>query len=101
MNLVDDVYTIFSFRRWVLDLFPDLTDIFDAVVGCGIDLHYIQGCSGQDLFTARTFPAGTSVHRMFAVHRPGQDLRHRCLTCSAGSAEQICVADSAGADLIL
>ena len=67
MNLVDDVYTIFSFRRWVLDLFPDLTDIFDAVVGCGIDLHYIQGCSGQDLFTARTFPAGTSVHRMFAA----------------------------------
>ena len=53
MNLVDDVYTIFSFRRWVLDLFPDLTDIFDAVVGCGIDLHYIPGCSGPDLFTAR------------------------------------------------
>ena len=64
MNLVDDVYTIFSFRRWVLDLFPDLTDIFDAVVGCGIDLHYIQGCSGQDLFTARTF---TARARIFAT----------------------------------
>ena len=32
MNLVDDVYTIFSFRRRVLDLFPDLTDI--PLPGC-------------------------------------------------------------------
>ena len=41
MNLVDDVYTIFSFRRRVLDLFPDLTDILNAVVGRSIDLYHI------------------------------------------------------------
>ena len=41
MNLIDDVYAIFSLRRRVLDLLTDLTDVLNAIVGRSIDLHHV------------------------------------------------------------
>ena len=41
MNLINNINPVFSFRRGILDLVPDLTDILDAVVGSGVDLHHV------------------------------------------------------------
>ena len=41
--LIDDIDSVFSFCRRILHLFPDITDIFHAIIGSRIDLHYVHG----------------------------------------------------------
>ena len=101
MHLVDDVDAVPAFCRRILHLFPDITDIFHAVVGRGIDLDHIERCAGSDIFTGLTLPAGTSVHRVFTVDCSGKYLRDTGFSCSSGSAKQIRMADTAGCDLVL
>ena len=101
MNLVDDVYTIFSFRRWVLDLFPDLTNILNAVVGRSIDLNDVHGSTGCNIFAHGTFPTGTSVYRMLAIDCLCKNFRYACLSCPSCPAEEIGMTDTSRHDLIL
>ena len=101
MNLVDDVNPVFSLCRRVLDLFPDLPDIFHAVVGSGVDLHHVQGSAFQNRPAGRTLIARTPVLWMFTVDSPCKDFRDTGLTCSAGAAEQVSMSDSLGYYLIL
>ena len=41
MHLVDDIDPVSAFGGRVLDLLPDLPDIFHAVVGGRVDLHHV------------------------------------------------------------
>ena len=100
MHLVDDVNLVFPLCRTVGYLLADLTDIVNTIVGCGINLDHIHSGSCLDGLAHVTFIAGTAIYRMFAVYCLRQDLRNRSLTGTSGSAEQICVSDTVGLDLV-
>ena len=100
MHLVYDIDFIFSFGRPVLHFFPDLADVIHTIVGCRVNLDHIHGTSSCDCTTAWAFPAGTAIHRMFAVDRLCKDLGDCCLTCSPGSTKQIGMSDAVCLDLI-
>ena len=101
MHLVDDVHFVLSLRGTIRYLFPDLTDIVHAVIGRRVDLDHIHRRSHRDRTAHRALAAWTSVHRMLAVDRLCKYFRYRCLSCSACSAEQICMPDTVRFDLIL
>ena len=101
MHLIDDVHFVLSLRGTVRYLFPDLTDIVHAVVGRRVDLDHIHRRSRRDRTAHRALAAWASVHRMLAVDRLCKYFRYRCLSCSACSAEQICMPDTVRFDLIL
>jgi len=44
--------------------------------------------------------AGIAIYRVFTVHRPGENLRHGCLTGTSGTAKQVGMSDSVCFDLI-
>ena len=95
MHFVDDVDPVFPFRRLIADFFADLPNIVDTIVRRSVDLYHIDRIPGKDRAADVTFIARASVDRMLAVDRTRKDLRHRCLTRSARSAEKISVADPA------
>ena len=65
MNLVYDIYLVFSLSRWVGNLFTDLSYVVDTIVGCRIYLYNIQGRSISYCTAACTLITRTSVNRMF------------------------------------
>ena len=99
--LVDDIDLVPPLRRTVCDLFPDLTDIVHAVIGRRVDLDHIHGSPRCDRSAHLTFPARASIDRMLAVYRLRKYLRHRRLSRSSCSAEQISMPDTVCLDLIL
>ena len=101
MHLVNDIDLKSALRRRVRYLLHNLTDIVHAVIGCGIDLDHIHAGTRRNGLTARTFPAGTSLHGMLTVHRPRKDLGDRSLTCASRSTEEIGVPDTIRLYLIL
>ena len=100
MHFVDDIGAHLQRCRRIVHLFADLADVVHTVVGSRVNFYDIGGSSGLDSLTGRAGVAGTSVHRMFAVDCLCQNLRHRSLTCPAGSAEQVSMADTSGFHLI-
>ena len=101
MHLVDNVDLVPSLCRAVRHLLTDFSDIIDTVVGRCVDLDHIHGSTCCNRSARLTFPAGTSVHRMFAVHGFRKYLRHRCFPGSSGSAEKIRMSDTVCLDLVL
>ena len=99
-EISDDVDFVFTFCGAVGNFLSDLSNVIYTVVGCSINLDHVHGCSRRNGFAHGTFPAGASVHRMLTVHCFRKDLCHRCLSGSAGSAEQIGMSDSIRFDLI-
>ena len=100
MNLIDDIDPVRALGRRILNLFANLTNILNPIVGCCINLYHVHGTSRRDGFAGRAFIAGASICRVLAVNRLGKDLRNGGLTGSTGSAEQIGMSDTAGIDLI-
>ncbi len=94
MDLVDDIDPVTALGRGILDLLADLADILDAVIGRGVDLHYVQRSAGGDVLAGAAFAAGTSVHRSLAVDGPGEYLGDAGLAGAAGPAEQIGMSDA-------
>ena len=101
VNLVDNIDLVLAFRRRIRHLFPDFPDVVHTVIGRRVDLDHIHGRTCGDRTAGRAFSARIPVHRMFAVHRPGKDLRDSRLSGSSGSAEQIGMPDAVSADLVL
>ena len=94
MHFINDVHLVSALRRRVLHLVPNLADIIHTVVGGRINLDDIHRCLTLNCPAHGTLAAGTPVHRMLTVHRPGKYLRHRCLSRSPGTAEQIGMSDA-------
>ena len=51
VNFVNDIYLIKAVRRHVFDIFPQLPDLIDAVIGCAIDFKNVYCIPGGDFFT--------------------------------------------------
>ena len=101
MHLVDDVDLVFSLRRRIGYLVDDLTDIVHTVVGSRIDLNNIHAGSRRNRLTNTAFPTGAVLCGVFAVHCFRKNLRHRSLTGTSRSGEQIRMADPVRPQLIL
>ena len=100
MHLIDDIDPVRAFRRRILDLFPDLTDILHTVVGCRVDLYYIHGASGCDCLAGCAFIARTSVHWMLTVYCLCKNLCNGSFAGSPCSAKQISMADTPAGNLV-
>ena len=101
MHLVDDIHFIFSFRRTIRHLFPNLTDIVNTIVRSSIYLDHIHRSTGTDCFTAVAHTTGASIYRMLTVYRLCKYLRNRCLTGPPRSTKEIRMSDSVCFYLIL
>jgi hypothetical protein len=87
MNLIDNVYFVFSFGRTVFHFLTDLTDIVHAIVGRRIDLDHIHGTARRNRFTGRTFPTRAAIHRMLTVDCFCKNFCDRRFTGSSCSAK--------------
>ena len=100
MYLIDNVHLKTALRGPVSHFLTDFTDIVHTVVGGRVDLNDIHGSPCLNGPTGRTFVAGTSIHRMLTIDRFCQNLCHRSLTGTPGTAEKIGVAKAVCAHLI-
>ncbi len=76
--------------------FAQVPRIIDAPVGCGVDLHDIQGrAAGPDPLAGLALPARLAVRAAVgAVQSHGQHARHGGLAHAARSGEQVGVGDT-------
>ena len=95
MNLINNINPVFSLRGRILNLLPDIPDIFHAVIGRRVDLHHIHGRSFRNRPADGTLPAWASICRIFTVYCSGKNLGYTGLSGAARSAEQIRMADAA------
>lgn len=90
MDLVDDVYLIFSLGRVELRFFDELADILDSGIACGINLEDIHEFLVLHRQTARTGEAGITIFlQIHAIDGLRQYAGHGCLPGSSHSVEQI------------
>ena len=101
MNLINNIYFIFTFCRAVRNLFSDLTYIIHTIVGCSIDLDHIHCSSCLDCLAHGTFITGAAIYGMLTVDCLRQNFGYCCFTGSSGTAEQIGMSDSVRFYLIL
>ena len=92
VDLVHDVYAVFYLGRGVDGLVPQGADVVHAVVGGGVQLQHIQETSVVNAQTGGTLITGVTVYRMLAVDSLGQDLGAGGLTGTAGTGEEVGVA---------
>ena len=100
MNLINNIYFIFTFCRAVRNLFSDLTYIIHTIVRCSIDLDHIHCSSCLDCLTHGTFITGAAIYGMLTVDCLRQNFGYCCFTGSSGAAKQIRMADTVMLNLI-
>ena len=74
MNLIYDIYLIFTLRGGVLDLIADIPDVVNTVVGCGIDFIDIQGILRIDGTAGGAVITWIPIDRVLTVDRFGIEL---------------------------
>ena len=71
MNLIDDIYLIFTLCGRVLNLLADIPDMVDTIIGSSIDLIDVQGILRIDGTAGGTGITGIAVDRVLTVDRFG------------------------------
>lgn len=61
MHLIDDVHALFEHRRGIDDLFPQVTDVFHAVVARRVDFQHVGRAARVDGAAAFAAVAGVAV----------------------------------------
>ena len=88
MHFIDHIYLVARVRWNHSNIVANLTDIFDAVIGCTINFNHIHMRTSCDGLTVRTGAAGI---------RRGH--RSRCaIQCFRHDTGRCCLPDSTGAD---
>ena len=101
MYLINDVDLVAPFRRRVFDLSDQLPHLFDAAVGCRVDLDHIHRIARSDRRTGRALSAGAAILcRMLTVDGSGKNPRHRRLSRAARAGKQIRVPDTVCMQLV-
>ena len=101
VHLIHNIHPLAHCRRGVYRLVPQGAHLVHAVIGGGVQLQHIQDGAALNAQAGRTLVAGIAVHRVFTVHRPGQDLGAGGLSRSPGAGKQVGVAQPAGGHLAL
>ena len=89
MHLVHDVHALADGRRRVSRLVPEGTDLVHPVVGGGVQFQHIQDGAVFNALAGRADVARVAIHRILAVHRPGQDFGAGGLPGPPGAGEQV------------
>ena len=100
MDLVYDIYLIFTFRGRIFYFFTYFSDIVDTVVGCGVYFDYVYAsaliCRPAEL----TFVTWLSVVGIKTVYGLGKYFRRRSFSCSPCAAKKVCVRNTSAFYLI-
>ena len=89
VNLVYDIHLIAAHRRGKVDLIPKIPYLIHPIVAGGVDLQNIGGKSLVPHGANGTGPAGLPVHRVKAIHGPGQYFGGAGFAGASRAAEQI------------
>jgi hypothetical protein len=96
MAFIDDENLELGRRGLELNRFDDRLDVFDLVVGGGVELGHVERTSRRDLETVDALAAGLDAVGARAVERLGEYARHRGLADAARADEQIGIGDAIG-----
>jgi hypothetical protein len=100
MDFVNNVNLEPTMAGHIFDIFPKLTDLINAPIGCAINFKHVQ-CNAFGNFLARL--ADTTWRRsgtMLTVHGLGRNSCHRRLTNTPGASKQKGMDDSIRPDSI-
>ena len=75
MDFVDDIDFVVSFDWGVPDLFDEVTDLVDAIIGGGVDLNDVWVGAVSDFLAVLAFIA-LMAKTLFAVKGFGEKTRH-------------------------
>lgn len=89
MDLVHDVHPLADGGGRIDRLVPKSTDLVYAVIGGGVQLQHIHHRAVLNAPAGRTLVAGIAVHRMLAVHCPGQNFGAGGLAGAPGAGKQV------------
>ena len=101
VHLVHDVHPLAHGGGGVHRLVPEGADLVHAVVGGGVQLQHVQDGAVLNAQTGGTLVAGVAVHRVLAVHRPGQNLGAGGLAGAPGAGKEVGVGQPPGGHLAL
>jgi hypothetical protein len=88
VHFIDDVDFIATVGGHVLEIFPQLPDLIDAVVGGAVDLVDIRRAPGRDVLAGPALVARLRFRPRLAIQGFGHDPGNRGLAGAAGSGEQ-------------
>ena len=100
MNLVDDIYSVFTACRSKSGFITDVSDVVNAVITCGVDFHNVKDRPRLNPLTNFTFTAGIAVDRIQTVDRFGKNLGAGGFSCTSRTGEKIGVRKLTGFDLV-
>ena len=98
VHFVDDVHLEPPAGRPHGDVLPQLSDLIDATIAGGVDLHHVDILPRRDRRTVVAGVAGLGGRAALTLERLGVDPRGARLADAAGPREQIGVADPAALD---
>ena len=94
MDFVDNIDPFFHLGRGIDRLAPQRPHLVHAAVGSRVQLQHVHGTAPLNARTGRAHAAGVPVHRMLAVHCPGQNLGAGGLPRAPGACEEVGVGDA-------
>ena len=90
MHLVNDVDLEFALRWRIFDFLTDFADIFDAVVGSGVNFNDVDASACQNIPADVAFVAGFALRgQAGTVDCAGEYFGGGGFACAARAAEQI------------
>jgi hypothetical protein len=100
MRLVEDVDLVAALDRLEHDTLPELADVVDPALRCGIHLDDVERRAGGDRETDVARVVGGGRRPVGAVQGLGEDARHRRLAGAARAGEEIRLADGVAGDCV-
>ena len=100
MHLINDVHAVLKFRRSVDDLIADITNIVNAIVGCGVHFQDVGGTSRVDGAAGGTDTARACGGGVLTVDCLSQNFGAGGLTRSARTTEKIGVGKFPGGTFV-
>ncbi len=100
MHLVNDIHALFNAGGRIDRLVPQGTDIFNAVIGGGVNFNHIHNRAVFDSEAAGAFIAWIPVFRLLAVERPGKNLCAGGFTRSSDTDHKVGVAGAVILNLV-
>ena len=91
MHLVYDIHSVFRLRGNVVYILAYFADIIDTVVRCRVYFRHIEYTAVENTLAYFALVAGRAVMRMLTVYRSCKNFCGGCFSCSASSAEEICM----------
>ena len=98
VHLIDDINLVGALGRHVTHYLAQLADIFDAIVGCPVDLQHVHASGGGYTFAGIALFAGIRALASGAIERLRKDPRGGRFTHTARPTKQITLGNAPRVD---